>query len=69
MVTVYNLVLGNLGFGVFVSPVISLRNIRAARRLGAISAAEAAFWSALAFWPYALLATLVGWSVWYAVTF
>lgn len=68
-VTVYNLIIGNLGFGMFVSPIVSLGNILQVRRAGAITWPEAAFWTVLVFWPYVLLATLVGWSIWYAVTF
>ncbi|HYM60405.1 MAG TPA: hypothetical protein VEZ11_05885 [Thermoanaerobaculia bacterium] len=68
-VTVYNLIIGNLGFGMFVSPIVSLGNILQVRRTGAITKPETAFWTALVFWPYLLMATLVGWSIWYAITF
>jgi hypothetical protein len=69
MVVIYNSVLGNLGLGVFISPVISFRNIRRSHMIGAISGGEAAMWSILSFWPYAALAALVAWSLWLAVAF
>ena len=69
LITAYNLLFGNLGFGIFVSPVISFRNIRGARALGAIGEIEAGLWTAIAFLPYAALATAVGWSLWFAFTF
>jgi hypothetical protein len=53
-VTVYNLIIGNLGLGVFVSPMVSLRNIQQARGAGAITKRESAFWTVLVFWPYVL---------------
>lgn len=68
VVTIYNLLLGNLGFGVFVSPVVSLRNLRAARAGEALRAIETYAWIAVAFLPYALLAWLVGLSLWTAFT-
>jgi hypothetical protein len=66
MVSVYNLLLGNLGWGVFVSPVFSYRNIRSAREGGAIEAFEAHAWTLVAAVPWGLLAWLVGWSLWTA---
>lgn len=68
-VITYNLILGNLGFGVFVSPVINLRNIRAGRQSGAIEPSEAGIWTILVFWPYALLVTMVGSSIWSVVKY
>lgn len=44
-------------------------NITQVRRAGAISRPEAVLWTVLVFWPYLLLATLVGWSIWFAITF
>jgi len=49
LITTYNLLFGNLGFGVFASPVISFRNIRGARALGAIGPLEAGIWFAFTF--------------------
>jgi len=69
LVTLYNTILGNLGFGAFVSPVISWRNIRDVRAAGAISAPEAAIWMALASWPYLLIAAMLGWVVWFVIKF
>ena len=68
-VTLYNTIIGNLGLGMFVSPVISWRNIREVRAAAAISAPEAAIWMALASWPYALIAWMLGWVVWFVIKF
>jgi hypothetical protein len=69
MITAYNLVFGNLGLGVFASPMINFRNIRAARQAGAIGGFEAGVWMAVSFWPYALIAAAVTRSLWFAFTF
>ena len=69
LATLYNTIFGNLGLGVFVSPVISWRNIRGVRAAGAISAPEAAIWMALASWPYLLIAWMLGWVVWFVIKF
>jgi hypothetical protein len=69
LVTLYNTIVGNLGLGMFVSPVISWRNIRGVRAAGAISAPEAAIWMALASWPYLLIAWMLGWVVWFVIKF
>jgi hypothetical protein len=68
MVTVYNLLFGNLGWGVFASPVISFRNIRTARQGGAVERLESYAWTAVAFVPYGCLAALVAWSLWTALS-
>ena len=68
-VTLYNLIMGNLGWGVFASPIINLRNIRMAQQAGAINKVEASIWIAVAFWPYAMLLAAVSWSLWFAFTF
>jgi hypothetical protein len=69
LVTAYNLLFGNLGFGIFASPMISFRNIRAAREGGAVEALESHAWTVVAFLPYGLLAVMVGWSLWMAFNF
>ena len=67
--TLYNSIFGNIGFGAFVSPVISWRNIRGVRATGAISAPEAALWMALASWPYAVIVVMLAWVVHFVITF
>jgi hypothetical protein len=64
-----NLVTANLGFGFFVSPIINLRNVQEARKGDALGRIEAAFWIALGFFPYALIAWMLGWVVWYVIHF
>jgi hypothetical protein len=64
-----NLIISNLGLGVLISPIFCLRNIREARKGGAISAVEAALWLMVGFVPYLAIGYLVGWSIWYAITF
>jgi hypothetical protein len=64
-----NLIAANLGFGFFVSPIINLSNVQEARKADALGRVEAAFWIILGFFPYALLAWLLGWVVWYVIHF
>lgn len=65
LVTIYNLLIGNLGWGIFASPMISFRNITAARAFASMHLLERWAWI-LAFLPYAVLAWMAGWSLWTA---
>ena len=64
-----NLILANLGFGFFVSPIFAIANRLEARKGDALGRFEAALWVTLAFFPYALIAWMLGWVVWYVVKF
>ena len=64
-----NLITANLGFGFFISPIINLRNVQVARKGHALNRFEAALWITLGFFPYALIAWMLGWVVWYVIHF
>ena len=64
-----NLITSNLGFGFFVSPIINLANVKEAQKAGALGRIEAAIWITLGFFPYALIAWMLGWVVWYVYKF
>jgi hypothetical protein len=58
-----NFLLGNLGVGVFGSPLINLSNVNEAYIKGAISAGLASVFKAIGFIPYLLIAGLFVWTV------
>ena len=61
--------MGNLGFGAFMSPIISLSNIRQVRTAGAMTLPETLIWMTLISWPYLLIATMLGWVIWFVIKF
>jgi len=69
LVLASNLITANLGFGFFVSPIFCIGNVQIARKAGALGRVEAALWITLGFFPYALIAWMLGWVVWYVVHF
>jgi hypothetical protein len=64
-----NLISGNLGFGLFISPIYALANVKEARYGGAMNKVEAAVWLALGFIRYALIVWMLAWVVWYVIHF
>jgi hypothetical protein len=64
-----SLITSNLGFGFFISPIINLANVKEARKGDALGKFEAFLWATLAFFPYALIAWMLGWVVWYVIHF
>jgi len=69
IVTLYNTTVGNLGLGAFVSPVISFHNIQQVRAAGAVTLPETVIWMTLMSWPYLLIATMLGWVIWFVIKF
>jgi len=69
LVCASNLVTSNLGFGAFISPIFNMRNVQVARHGGALGSLEGAIWTTIGFAPYAVLALLVGWAIWFAIHF
>jgi hypothetical protein len=64
-----NLITSNLGFGAFVSPIVNFANVREGQKRGGVRRPEAYVWIVLGSGPYIVLATLVGWAIWFAITF
>lgn len=69
LVCISNFILGNLGFGLVVSPIINLSNVREVRNKGAISSGIASALIAIGFLPYLLPLWIVAWAIHYAMTF